>query len=124
MCEKTPARLSARALGFTETRHDNPYRIHFDQIERETPISGVRHKYIDYAGQRIRLVEYSKELPPHWCEKGHCGYSISGKMEIEFADETIIYNRGDGICIPGGPSHKHRGKVLSEKALVFFIEKV
>jgi len=48
-----------------------PYKINFDPIEWETPIAGVRHKYIDHDGQRIRLVEYSKEMHPHWCEKGH-----------------------------------------------------
>jgi hypothetical protein len=45
-------------------------------------------------------------------------------MAIEYAETEIIYNEGDGIFIPDGPEHKHRGKVLSEKALLFFIEKV
>jgi quercetin dioxygenase-like cupin family protein len=101
-----------------------PYKINFDQIEWESPIAGVRHKYIDQVGHRIRLVEYSNEMPPHWCEKGHCGYLLRGKMEIEYSDTKIIYNPGDGIFIPDGPEHKHKGKVLSEQALVFFIEKV
>jgi quercetin dioxygenase-like cupin family protein len=101
-----------------------PYKIHFDQIEWETPVAGVRHKYIDHAGQRIRLVEYSKDLSPHWCEKGHCGYLISGAMEIEYDHATITYNQGDGIYIPEGSSHKHRGRVLTDIALVFFIEKI
>jgi len=101
-----------------------PYQIRFDQIEWETPMIGVRQKYADRDGRRIRLVEYSKGMPPHWCEKGHCGYLISGKMEIEYADGTITYCQGDGIYIPDGPSHKHRGKVLSDKALVFFMEKI
>ncbi len=100
-----------------------PYKINFDQIDWDSPMAGLRHKYIDHGGQRIRLVEYSRDLPPHWCEKGHCGYLISGKMEIEYPDRTIIYNQGDGIFIPDGPAHKHKGRVLSEQALVFFIEK-
>jgi quercetin dioxygenase-like cupin family protein len=45
-------------------------------------------------------------------------------MEIEYENEKIIYNPGDGIFIPDGSEHKHKGKVLSKKALVFFIEKV
>jgi len=103
---------------------DIPYKIEFNQIEWETPIAGVRHKFIDYEGQRIRLVEYSDEMPPHWCEKGHCGYLISGEIEIEYSDQTIRYKSGDGIFIPDGASYKHKGRLLSEKALVFFIEKV
>ena len=45
-------------------------------------------------------------------------------MAIEYPDAEIIYNEGDGILIPDGPEHQHKGRVLSEKALVFFIEKV
>jgi len=87
-------------------------------------MAGVRHKCVDYNGQRMRLVEYSRELPPHWCEKGHCGYLLRGQMVIEYAGGEIIYKMGDGILIPDGPEHKHRGRVLSEKAIVFFIENV
>ncbi len=100
------------------------YKIDFENIEWESPIAGVRHKFVDLDNQRIRIVEYSKELPPHWCEKGHCGYLIEGRMEIEYNETKIIYNPGDGIFIPDGPEHRHKGKVLSERALVFFIEKV
>ena len=71
---------------------------------------------------RIRLVEYSKEMPPHWCEQGHYGYLIEGQMEIEYENAKIIYNPGDGIFIPDGSVHKHRGRVISEKVLVFFVE--
>ena len=102
------------------------HRAEFDKLEWETPTKGIRHKYIDQNNVRMRLVEYSysKEMPRHWCEKGHYGYLIEGQMEIEYENETIIYDLGDGIFIPEGPDHKHRGRVLSEKALVFFIEKV
>ncbi len=101
-----------------------PYKVDFGKLEWESPLEGVRHKYIDQGNLRLRLVEYSKEMPLHWCEKGHYGYLIEGQMEIEYENEKIIYNPGDGIFIPDGPEHKHKGKVLSEKALVFFMEKV
>jgi quercetin dioxygenase-like cupin family protein len=101
-----------------------PYKIDFAKIDWESSIAGMRHKYIDQGGQRIRLVEYSKEMPPHWCEKGHYGYLIEGQMEIEYENANIIYNPGDGIFIPDGPDHKHRGKALTEKVLIFFMEKV
>ena len=45
-------------------------------------------------------------------------------MEIEYENSKIIYKPGDGIFIPDGPDHKHQGRQLSEKVLVFFIEKV
>jgi quercetin dioxygenase-like cupin family protein len=100
------------------------HKADFDKLEWESPIEGVRHKYIDQDNLRIRLVEYSNEMPPHWCEKGHYGYFIEGQMEIEYENSEIIYKPGDGIFIPDGPDHKHRARVISKKVLVFFIEKV
>jgi quercetin dioxygenase-like cupin family protein len=100
------------------------YKVDFDKLEWESPIEGVRHKYIDQDRLRMRLVEYSKKMPPHWCEKGHYGYVIEGNMEIEYANSKMIYKAGDGIFIPDGPEYKHRGRAVSEKVLVFFIEKV
>jgi quercetin dioxygenase-like cupin family protein len=99
------------------------YKADFAKLEWESPVAGVRHKFIDQNNVRMRLVEYSKAMPPHWCVKGHYGYLIEGQMEIEYENSTVIYNPGDGIFIPDGPDHKHRGRVLSGKALVFFVEK-
>jgi quercetin dioxygenase-like cupin family protein len=100
------------------------YKAEFNKLEWETLLKGVRHKYMDQNDLRIRLVEYSKEMPLHWCEKGHYGYLIEGQMEIEYRNEKIVYRSGDGIFIPDGSDHRHRGKALTEKVLVFFIEKV
>jgi quercetin dioxygenase-like cupin family protein len=99
------------------------HKADFNKLDWESPIEGVRHKYVDQDNLRLRLVEYSKEMPPHWCEKGHYGYVIEGQMEIEYENEIIIYMPGDGIFIPDGPDHRHRGKVLTEKVLIFFVEK-
>jgi quercetin dioxygenase-like cupin family protein len=95
----------------------------FDQIAWQSPIAGVRHKFLDQNGVRLRLVEYSSTMPLHWCEKGHYGYLIEGRMEIEYDHETVVYQAGDGIFIPDGPAHRHRGRTLGDTALVFFIEK-
>ena len=100
------------------------YQVDFDKLEWESPLVGVRHKVIDQNNLCITLVEYSKAMPPHWCEKGHYGYLIEGEMEMEYEKSKMIYESGDGIFIPDGPDHKHRARVLSEKVLVFFIEKV
>jgi quercetin dioxygenase-like cupin family protein len=89
------------------------YKTEFDKIPWQTPMIGMRHKFIDQNGIRLRLVEYSKDMPAHWCEKGHFGYLIEGKMEIEFENLKEIYKAGDGIFLPNGPGHKHTGKVSS-----------
>ena len=100
------------------------HRVDFNELEWKSLFAGVRHKYLDQNNMRMRLIEYSKEMPLLWCEKGHYGYVIEGQMEIEYENEKIIYKPGDGIFIPDGPDHKHRGKVLTEKALFFFIVNV
>lgn len=100
------------------------YKADFGKLEWGSPVAGVRHKYLDQNNLRLRLVEYTNEMPPHWCEKGHYGYLIDGWMEIEYEKEKIVYNPGDGIFIPDGPEHKHRARVLSGKAVAFFVEKV
>jgi len=100
------------------------YKTDFDKLDWESPISGVRHKYLDQKGMRMRLVEYSEQMPPHWCDKGHYGYVLEGQLELEFENSKIVFNKGDGIFIPDGPDHKHKGKVLTETAWVFFIEKI
>ena len=38
------------------------YKADFDKLEWESPIEGVRHKYIDQNNLRIRLVEYRAGL--------------------------------------------------------------
>jgi quercetin dioxygenase-like cupin family protein len=100
------------------------YKTDFQKLDWVSPIEGVRHKYIDQNNLRVRLVEYSKEMPLHWCEKGHYGYLIEGQIEIEFENSKIIYQPGDGIFIPDGSEHKHRAKTITEKALVFLLERV
>jgi quercetin dioxygenase-like cupin family protein len=45
-------------------------------------------------------------------------------MEIEYLNEKIIYKKGDGVFIPDGAEHKHRGRVITESVKVIFIEDV
>ena len=43
-----------------------------------------------FAGLRIRLVEYSPNYKAdHWCQKGHVIYCIEGEMDTELADGSI-----------------------------------
>lgn len=100
------------------------YKIDFNQIEWESPIKGVKCKAYNYGNKRIRLIEYTKEMPPHWCEKGHYGLILEGEIEIEYTNEKIVYKKGDGVFIPDGEGHKHKGRVITESAKVIFIEDV
>lgn len=100
------------------------YKINFNQIEWESPIEGIKCKAYNYGNKRIRLIEYTKEMPSHWCEKGHYGLILEGEIEIEYSDEKILYKKGDGVFIPDGAAHKHKGRVITESVKVIFIEDV
>jgi quercetin dioxygenase-like cupin family protein len=85
-------------------------------------MAGVRQKAFLRGTQKLRLVEYTPAMPPHWCAKGHIGYILEGRLEIEFINGTYIFEQGDGIFIPDGAEHTHRAKALSDVARVVFVE--
>ena len=100
------------------------YKVEFESIPWETPMAGLRFKAKRQGGRQLRLVEYTKEMEPHWCEKGHIGYVLDGQFEIKFERGVAIFNAGDGVFIPSGPEHKHMGKVLSDAVRAVFVEDV
>ena len=85
-------------------------------------MKGLRYKAITHGSRRLRLVEYTKDLEPHWCEKGHTGYLLEGRLEIVFDREVVVFNPGSGILIPAGREHRHMGKALSDVVRVVFVE--
>jgi quercetin dioxygenase-like cupin family protein len=98
------------------------YRVDFNEIAWQSPMKGLRFKAQRQSGRQVRLVEYTKEMEPHWCEKGHIGYVLEGRLEIRFSTEVEIYGEGDGVFIPAGPEHKHMGKALTDVVRVIFVE--
>ena len=63
-------------------------------------------------------------MPAHLCAKGHYGLVLDGELEIEFQNEKILYKSGDGVFIPDGEEHKHKGRVLTESVKVIFVEDI
>jgi len=100
------------------------YKVVFDDLAWEQPMEGLRYKVYRHNNKQLRLIEYTKEMPLHWCEKGHYGYILEGRFEIEYQNEKTIYQTGDGVFIPEGQKHKHRAKVLSDLVQVLFVEDV
>ena len=98
------------------------YKINFKDLKWEAPFKGIKHKILDQGNFRVRLVEYDRNMPPHWCEKSHYGYVLEGIFEIEFDDQKIRYERGDGLFLPAGKKHRHKGRAITEKVLIFFVE--
>jgi hypothetical protein len=100
------------------------YRVDFASIPWESPIEGVRQKVCRSGTRQLRLVGYSRDLPAHWCKKGHIGYVLRGQIEIRFDDQVQTCGPGDGIFIPDGGEHRHMGRVLSDTVTVVFVEDI
>lgn len=100
------------------------YRIAFNEMDWESPMEGVKCKSYINGDKQVRLIQYTKAMPQHWCDKGHFGYILEGEIEIEYPHEKHTYKSGDGVFIPDGAEHKHKGRVISESATVIFVENV
>ena len=101
------------------------YRIDFESMAWESPVDGVRFKAYEQDSKKLRLVEFFKEfVEPDWCTKGHIGYILEGQMEIDFDGAKEVFGPGDGIFIPAGPQHKHKGQVITDKVKAILIEDV
>jgi len=101
------------------------YKIDFESMEWEMPANGVRFKAYEQEGKKLRFVEFCKEfVEPDWCTKGHIGYILEGQIEIDFDGEVIVFSPGDGLFIPAGQEHKHKGRVLTDVVRVILVEDV
>jgi quercetin dioxygenase-like cupin family protein len=100
------------------------YRVDFESIPWETLMSGLRFKAVAHGGRRLRLVEYTKDMEPHWCEKGHIGYILEGQFEIRFNMTTEAFNPSDGVFIPSGKEHRHMARALTDVVRAVFVEDV
>ena len=98
------------------------YQIKFDALEWRSPLAGLRFKAHTRGGRRLRLVEYTPEMAPHWCENGHIGQVLEGRFEIRYDDETVVYDPGDGIFIPSGAADRHMGRALTDVVRIIFVE--
>jgi hypothetical protein len=86
-----------------------PFKIDFDTIEWQSPISGARFKSHIANGKQLRLLELNSEfIEPDWCEKGHIGMVLDGALEVDFQGQIVNYKAGEGLFIPQGQAHKAR----------------
>lgn len=105
-----------------ESRLLNQYRVDFRNTPWEVPLTGMRHRVARQSGRILRVVEYTKEMEPHWCSRGHTGMILSGRFEVRFETHTETYSEGDGVFIPGGEEHRHKGVPLTEVVRAIFVE--
>jgi len=101
------------------------YKVEFESMTWESPAEGVRFKAYHQDGKKLRLVEFSKKfIEPDCCTKGHIGYILEGKMEIDFDGNIIIFGPGDGIFIRAGEKNKHKAKVITDIVKVILVEDI
>ena len=102
-----------------------PYKVEFDSLPWETPMSGVRVKVFRDGQRQMRLAEFSsKFVEPHWCEKSHIGFVLRGELEINFLGTLVRYPEGSGISIPQGAAHGHKARSVTPSVLLFLVEDV
>ncbi len=100
------------------------YKVQLDALDWISVGDDIRYKCYENGAHQIRLVEFGKNMiHPEWCIKGHFGYVLQGKLELEFTSSREVYESGDAIFVPDGIEHKHRPKVLSDKVVFFSVEK-
>lgn len=101
----------------------NQYRVDFRSIPWEYLSTGVRSMVAKGNSKQLRLVEFTKEfVEPDWCMKGHIGYVLEGKLEINFNGTIVTYDPGDAISIPEGENHKHMAKTITDVVKIFLVE--
>lgn len=100
------------------------YLIDFNELPWESQMTGHRYKISRQRNRQLRLVECTKDMEPRWCEKGHIGFVLDGKLEIRFENNVLVFNSGDGIFIPDGDEHKHMPRALTDVVRFILVEDV
>jgi quercetin dioxygenase-like cupin family protein len=99
------------------------YKIDFESMAWESPAAGVKFKAYEQDGRKLRLAEFTKDfVEPDWCTKGHTGFILEGKMEIDFDGEKAVFGPGDGLFIPAGEEHRHKARTLTDTVKIFLVE--
>jgi quercetin dioxygenase-like cupin family protein len=100
-----------------------PFKVDFDALEWQPLLPGARAKVHRVGSKQLRLVELTSEfVEPHWCEKGHIGFVLSGTLEIDFRDQVILYHEGSGIFISPGSLSAHKARSVTPSVRLVLVE--
>ena len=100
------------------------YRVAFGSMPWDQA-AVVRQKVYERDRHRLRLAEFTQEFTePDWCVNGHIGYVLEGRIEIDFNGNVVLLEAGDGLFIPAGEEHKHKAKILTDRARVILVEEM
>ncbi len=86
--------------------------IPFEQLEWESPVTGVQQKVYSDGNQRLRLLRFDDQFKEEdWCTRGHIGLVLEGSMTIDFNGVIKQYQKGDGLWIEAGEASKHKAAI-------------
>ena len=107
---------------------DEPRNVRFSEMAWTDDAPGIRARETDVEGRRWAIVEYGQGTSrEEWCEEGHRGYVISGRIEYEFDDgrAPLRASEGEAFRLPPAPlgGGAHRGRnVASGPTRLFLID--
>ena len=80
----------------------------------------VRQKSTSVEDKTVRFLELQSGFEEtQWCYKGHIGYIISGRMEIQFEHETKTFEAGEAMVLPAAIAHKAKA---ASKVTLFLVD--
>ncbi|MFA6133076.1 MAG: GNAT family N-acetyltransferase [Phycisphaerae bacterium] len=101
------------------------YRVDFDSIAWVSPAPGVRFKAFEAGRRKLRMLEFTRaSVEADWCLKGHYGYLLEGRLEVDFGGTKVEFGPGDGVLLPAGWKHRHKARALTDAARLILVEDV
>jgi len=99
-------------------------RIDFRSEPWREMAPGARHKVVEWAGKRLRLVEFTDAFVEHgWCAKGHVGFVLDGELELAFGDCAMRLGPGDAFVTRAGLD-KHKARSVGPVAVFVLVEDI
>jgi quercetin dioxygenase-like cupin family protein len=86
---------------------------HIEKVEYKGEQGSSFWQTIEFAGLRIRLIEYSVGyMADHWCKKGHIVHCLEGAFVSELENgESFILNKGMSYIVSDNlSSHRSASK--------------
>ncbi|MCT8974453.1 MULTISPECIES: hypothetical protein [Microbaculum] len=101
-------------------------KIDFDDVAWSEVLPGLRVKAVQEGPRTIRLVEFQGGfVEPGWCEKGHVGFVVSGRLTVEFDSGVEVFEPGQGLFFTPGTGGRHKVRQPDgETAHVFLTEPI
>lgn len=105
---------------------DEPRAVPLNESAWSEAEAGVREREAEVEGARWAVVEYEAGAGrSEWCEEGHRGYVVSGRIEYEFDDgrQPLAASEGEAFRLPSASLGEgaHRGRNPSSETTRLFL---